>query len=150
MEALGYNSPRPVSEILPLIDEQRNNWLAVLSMVSSDSVELPGVCGEWSVKDLVGHVAFWDRQVIDDIEGYVAERPSLGNPWQEWNDSEAANRARLPFDAVWTEMLDNHTRMLDRLRMVTEIDGEMVAIDTWEHYQEHAAEIEQWLANQDR
>ena len=36
---------------------------------------------------------------------------------------------------------------MTRLSSVTEIDREMIAVDTWEHYAEHAGEIERWLGH---
>jgi uncharacterized protein (TIGR03083 family) len=149
-EELGYNPPQPVSEILLRIEEEWGPLLAVLASVPAELIAQPGVCGSWSVKDLIGHVAFWDRQVVDDIDGYIAGRPPLGNPWQEWNAAEAEKRAGLSLDELRREMADNHAKMLERLQEVAEIDPRMVAIDTWEHYQEHAAEIEQWLSTHKR
>lgn len=98
------------------------------------------------MKDLIGHIAFWDGQVIDDIEGYVAGRPALRNPWQEWNAAEAAKRRDADREALVAELLGTHQRMLERLTTVPEIDPEMVGVDTWQHYDEHAREIERWLA----
>jgi uncharacterized protein (TIGR03083 family) len=144
-DELGYAPPRPVSELLPLIDQAWRHFYRVMERVPPERMNEPGVCDEWSVKDLIGHVAFWDGQVIDDIDGYVARRPPLKNPWNAWNAEEAAKRADLSLDELSVELSETHERMLARLSNVTEIDPEMIADDTWEHYAEHAAEIERWL-----
>ena len=142
---LGYAPPRPVSEMLPLIDQAWSRFQAALDRVPAARIAEPGVCEQWSVKDLIGHVAFWDGQVIDDIDGYIARRPALKNPWNDWNAAEAAKRAGMSIEVLFAELTATHERMLARLSSVTEIDLEMIAVDTWEHYVEHAQEIERWL-----
>jgi uncharacterized protein (TIGR03083 family) len=144
-DELGYAPPRPVSEMLPLIDQAWSRFREALECVPPGRMAEPGVCEQWSVKDLIGHVAFWDGQVIDDIDGYVDRRPALKNPWSEWNAAEAAKRAAVSLDDLLAELAATHGRMLARLSSVTEIDPEMIAVDTWDHYAEHAGEIERWL-----
>lgn len=149
-DELGYNPPRPVSELLPAIDQAWRRFHEVLERVPLDLIEMPGVCDQWSIKDLIGHVAFWDGQVIDDIDGYIACRPSLKNPWNEWNADEAAKRANTSLEDLRAELEATHERMLARLSGVTEIDPKMIADDTWEHYQEHTEQIERWLMTANR
>jgi hypothetical protein len=142
-----YNPPQPVRELLPVIDAGWRHWLDSLARVPSDRIAEPGVCGDWSIKDLMGHVAFWDKQVIDDIDAYVANEPPLTDSVEGWNQREAHLRAGSTAESLSSEMHEAHARMLQRLTAVAEIDPKIVAVDTWEHYAEHSAEIERWLSS---
>lgn len=142
---LGYGTALPVTGLIQQIDAAWSEWLAVLAAVPSDRIEERGVCEEWSVKDLLGHVAFWDRQVVDDIDGYEAMRPPLQNPWNDWNAADAARQAGKNVTSLRAEMLEAHRAMLDRLSKLESVDSEMVGVDTWEHYAEHTAHVRAWL-----
>jgi hypothetical protein len=144
-EELGYNSATPVATLLPTIEAAWARWRQVLSRVPEERITEPGVCDAWSVKDLLGHVAFWDTQVLDDIDGYGALRAPLKNPWNDWNAAEAAKRAERSVEAQRSEMESAHQRMLARLAAISEIDAELIGEDTWLHYEEHVLDIERWL-----
>lgn len=147
-EALGYGPATPVDELLARIESSWSAFGEIVRSAPEERFTEPGVCGDWSIKDLMGHVAFWDQQVVDDIDGYVALRPPLKNPWNDWNATEAAKRADRTVEQQAAEMAAAHQRMLDALAHVESIDGEMIGVDTWQHYDEHRAEIARWLATQ--
>lgn len=143
----GYEPPQPVSALIPKIETSWQRWLDAIERVPAHRRAESGVCGDWSVKDLLGHVAFWDTQVLDDIDAYESGQPPLLNPWEDWNHREVTRRAALPVETIAAEMHDAHARMLERLAAVREIDPTIVAVDTWEHYDAHAAEIDRWLGS---
>ncbi len=120
-----------------------------------DELSTALVCGEWTTKDLMGHVAVWDAVAIDKIRE-IHE----GVPWQriatdERNAREAAARADQPLDAQRAEMQMTHQRLLSALAAVEHLPadtlaqiGDAIAEDTWDHYADHTAELERWLERQ--
>jgi hypothetical protein len=110
--------------------------------------ETPGVCGEWSLKDLLGHLAFWDADLADELEAKRngAPLPTLTEPdWQTINVEQAALRADWSWEQVMTEVQRNHERLVPLL----EDPGEGTDDDPiHEHWDEHRAQIEAWLAAQ--
>ena len=48
--------------------------LAAAMNIPADRREQPGVCGEWSIKDLLGHLAYWDEVRIARLEADAAGR----------------------------------------------------------------------------
>ena len=135
------------------VEESWQRWQDALGRIPVDQLSTAAVCGEWTAKDLMGHVAVWDAVAIEKIRE-VHE----GVPWQrvatdERNAREAAARADQPLDAQRAEMQMTHQRLLaalagaERLPADTiERIGEAIAEDTWEHYAVHTAELERWLA----
>lgn len=88
----------------------------------------PRAIGDWSVKDVLAHVAFWDDPARAGDED-----------WQAANERVAAERAGWSLADVRAELASAHGRMLAALEAKTEVDP-----DDWEHYAEHAAEIRAW------
>ncbi|MDP8910236.1 MAG: maleylpyruvate isomerase N-terminal domain-containing protein, partial [Chloroflexota bacterium] len=92
-----------------------------------DELSTALVCGEWTTKDLMGHVAVWDAVAIDKIRE-IHE----GVPWQriatdERNAREAAARADQPLDAQRAEMQMTHQRLLSALAAVEHLPADTLA-----------------------
>ena len=136
-------TPEGKVEALKRIDESWDALLGVLDGIPADRRDDP-VSGEWSVKDLVAHIAFWDGQA--EIS---AQREALGDStpavdWRALNDREAAASKNRPYDEVWNELNETHDRMLSVLRQLPALDPKAVGDDTFDHYDEHRAEIQAW------
>jgi hypothetical protein len=107
-----------------------------------------GVAGEWSVKDVLGHVAYWEGRVIGTVE-----RSLSGEPEPDISDAsvEAINHGVYVERADWTteqalaELHGTHDRLMAALRQHPTIDPDDIKEDTFEHYDEHAADIRAWL-----
>src|SRR5687768_10580219 len=55
------------NELLALTESSWSRWNHALEHVPSESLSTPGVCGIWSVKDLIGHIAVWDDVAVQKI-----------------------------------------------------------------------------------
>ncbi|MFI5275949.1 MAG: hypothetical protein ACHQ1E_01655, partial [Ktedonobacterales bacterium] len=76
---LGHTSPALLSELAQLagpdpmtgarlasiLRTERAQWQALLARVGPDRMEQPGVEGEWSMKELVAHLTWYERAVLD-------------------------------------------------------------------------------------
>ena len=141
---------RAVEETLAKIDRSWTALIDGIDGVPADRMEEPGVVGEWSVKDVMGHIAYWEAQAMENIHRRAAGEPAREVDWQAINEREAtAIRAR-PLDAVKTELFQTHQHLLDLLRTLPPTDPittdvcAFVSGDTYEHYDEHGAEIRAW------
>ena len=50
-----------VNELVQELVDKKNRWKEFLAAIPADELQQPGANGEWSAKDLIGHVTFWDR-----------------------------------------------------------------------------------------
>jgi len=132
-------------DTLEKIDSGWREWIGALDQVDGSRREEAGVCGYWSVKDLVAHLPFWERMALDHIHRWTFGLPRFGI------DVEIANQANYlanhdrHFDLLYAEMAAQHevTR-----QAVLGIEGEpdddlrkRVADDTWDHYPEHTHQV---------
>ena len=72
--------------------------LSTLDGVPQTEWETPGVCGIWSVKNIIAHLASYELMVADVLRTFVNDEPTphletMGNLGPaEFNDSEVARR----------------------------------------------------------
>ena len=135
-----------MTTVRQIIDDSWAGFLEALESVPGDRLEEPGACGDWSVKDLMAHMAFWDDRAV-----YVADTIGAGEEiepidWQEANTREATLRANWTLEESRREMLAAHDRVIEALERHPELDASVWEGDTFDHYNEHAADIRKWLS----
>jgi DinB family protein/mycothiol maleylpyruvate isomerase-like protein len=120
--------------------------LDAIAHVSAGQRATPGVCGDWSLKDLLGHLAFWDGDLAAELEAKqqgITLPTSSERDWQVINTEQAANRAGWDWDEVMREVRENHDRLVPLLNDPGENPNDE---PIHEHWDEHHAQIESWLA----
>lgn len=149
--------------LLETIKTGRADWDALLAQVDETRMTQPGVAGEWSVKDIIAHVTWYERETM----GMVEQRAVIGSElWyrslDERNDAIfAANRDRSLSD-VRTEAQQVFAALLDAIETLSEqelndpaafqhmptewIPWKAIASNTYEHYPQHSPDIQAWLA----
>jgi uncharacterized damage-inducible protein DinB len=156
---------RPLSktEVLRLIRYWRGRWEEALSSIPRRQMVEPAV-GDWSVKDIVAHITWHDREMI----GLLKARKLVGSPW--WNlplDQRNQNifeqHRDLPLEDALREHDEAHRTLLDEIARLDDDDlndpdriGEMIPgynlwmlleENTWAHYLDHTEALWGWLAS---
>lgn len=147
-------------ELLDELDAARARFHDALDHVDADLVMAPGVVGDWSVRDLVVHVAAWCEH------GSAAMDLATSGRGDEFTyskrDTDAMNRrfaaegsSLSPHDALAREetayaafrerigLLD--PAMLDRRLGNDDTVEAVIRYDGPEHYDEHAAHLRAWF-----
>ena len=52
------------SELLNELHEEYQKWKALLDQIGPARMDLPGVTGHWSIKDIVAHLTGWRRRTV--------------------------------------------------------------------------------------
>ena len=150
-------------EMLKRIQKEREAFEAVLEGLTPEQMTAPGVMGEWSVKDILGHIAMWESRLVTIL--YSNERdvpPKMLHGQVEvdkLNAESYAEQRERPLDRVLADFHAVHAQLLKRLDKLADRDlsdpkrfkwmeGEplekLVAGDTFEHYAEHRSMIQAW------
>ncbi|MGH2372075.1 MAG: ClbS/DfsB family four-helix bundle protein [Candidatus Methylomirabilaceae bacterium] len=61
------NKPTNKAELLRFQREGRERWEALLARVPAERIAEPGVKGDRSVKDIVAHLAAWERHATERL-----------------------------------------------------------------------------------
>ncbi len=150
-------------ELLESIQQERAAFEAALAGLTPEQMTAPGVMGEWSVKDLLGHVAMWESRLVTilySVERDVVPKMLHGQTEVDRVNAESyAEQRERPLDRVLSDFHAVHVQLLKRLDALADRDlsdserfpwmeGEplekLVAGDTFEHYAEHRPAIEAW------
>ncbi len=153
-----------------LLNEMRDGYTSfenLLAPLSEAQMTISGVNGEWSIKDILAHLAAWQKRTLNRLEAAVRnEEPSIPGLTSDeevdrLNDQFYQENKARPLTDVLTDFRTTYSQILDVVQAAPEevlldpqriawLDGnalwEVVAGDTYEHYQEHTESIQQWLS----
>ncbi len=148
-------------QILRDLDAAWHDLKSLVDSVPEPKLAEAGVVEEWSVKDLLGHMAFWAKKASDDLQALGSgmeceiEAPGGDAMVDQWNAREAAARkgkslnelrdewltsfeaARSAFDGVPADKLETEVKGWSQLSRFLG--------DTTIHYREHENHIRTWF-----
>jgi uncharacterized protein (TIGR03083 family) len=151
-----YSRPRDGAAIADLIRAERARLDALLAGIPDEQFVQPGAFGEWTLKDMLAHITFWEQRLIAYMNG---ARESLIQPGEDEQAGIdrinagvlAANRDR-PLAEVRAAFGDSYQQALALVESLSaddladdELFG-LIAGDTFGHYREHIVMLESWRA----
>lgn len=156
-------------ELIEALKKERTRWEALLAEVGEARMERGGVTGDWAVKDLIGHLTAWESRPVAwfrAVRAGIAPEPPR---WDRQLDETQVNawifesNRRRPLSELLAESRATFEQLLNLVEATSEeeltshdrfawLNGsslrEVIAGNTYEHYQEHAQQIRAWLAQQ--
>ena len=153
--------------IISELTNSREKILETVRGLSDQEMETPGVMDDWSVKDILVHLTWWEaelvkllwqaKQGVTPSSALVSQEPvdDLNARWHE------ENRSR-PLKPILKDFLGVRNQTIRRVDALTEttltdpsyfpwLDGEplwkWIAGDSFEHEAEHEAQIRAWKTN---
>jgi len=155
---------RPVEKLVRELEEARAEFVAALADVDPALLSAPGLVGDWSAAQVVGHLGYWagnatealhraelgeldefgrDQPEIDETNAVVARVAAETDPRTVLQREEAAYDALLArLRVVDPEILGERTGGGDTLEQVIRDDGS-------DHYREHTADLRAWFTGGD-
>ncbi len=115
----------------------------------------PGVMGEWSIKDILGHATTWEEEALK----YLPLILSGGRPPRyiqfggidAFNAQMAEQKRDMALSDVLRQLDETHRRLIDYLQSVPEEQftretrfRHRLRLDTYSHYPLHAKAIREW------
>jgi hypothetical protein len=149
-----------VDELLAELDAERAAFADLLETVDAELVTAPGVVGDWSVRDLVVHVAFWCEHGADALALAVAGRGAEFSYDPRDTDHMNADlleqsRRTSPASAVDREARAHETFAGSLAALDPELLGlrlgngdtveEVIRYDGPDHYREHTEHLRAWF-----
>jgi len=85
--------------------------------------DVPGVCGEWSVKDIVAHLASYERVTLDVLNTFSGKEPTpyvlrFISQTQQFDDSEVEARKYATAQQVIDEYQDTQVQTISLLEQI--------------------------------
>ncbi len=160
------NNHLTTTQLLEVMRTARSNWEALLAEAGEARLTEPSVEGNWSLKDIVAHITYYERWTADCV-GAIRRGERL--PPAEFKglsvDERNAiiyerNRAR-PLADVLRASQHSFQRSIDAVQGLRDEDlydreftrgygvnwtvFDLIEGDTFEHYQDHIASVRVWL-----
>ena len=136
------------NRVTAAVDAAWRDFRRAVEQLPPHLLETPGVCGDWSVRDLLGHIASWESRAAAALLTGVPDPP---DDIDEFNRTEAARKAPLAIRNVVAELESTHRALLSALTDAPEYLFEpgtplrdSLDADTLLHYIEHTAQIRAW------
>jgi hypothetical protein len=89
------------------LNAARRELLAAAALVPSKERATRRVCGEWTLKDVIGHVADWERVGVEGLRnmaaGCMPQCEHIANI-ESWNQSHAEARHDEPWEDAWADL----------------------------------------------
>ncbi len=158
---------KPITKawVVKSIEQGRDEWEAVLKEVGRERMEQPGVEGDWTIKDIVAHNMWNEREMVRMVSDHALLPSESDRLWQMSNDERNAELYRMFKDRPLDELLDEDLRVhrqlmeamedLDNTDMVDQgrfpgmpddwVPWEIIAGCTFNHYPDHVRDIRAWL-----
>ena len=155
-------------ELIGYLGAERAKLEAILARVKPEQMTQTGVCGAWSVKDIVAHLAVWtSREVTVLFQAERGQKISYGvpddsaNDWVNVNAKDYAQQKDRPLDRILEDFRGAHKQLLKRINVwqdepalfqANKLAGSKSSLadkmigGVGEHDAEHRGQIEAWLA----
>jgi uncharacterized protein (TIGR03083 family) len=148
------------TEVLEKIRQERERLEAAIAGMSEAEMAEPGVVGNWSVKDLLAHVTAWEAELVTALwYNTLGRRPSLGSigDVDAWNAERYEENKDRPLDRILSDFHGVYEQLLQRVEKLSDDELndprrykwtrgtpmlEYVAGNSYDHEEEHAAQIE--------
>jgi uncharacterized protein (TIGR03083 family) len=155
------DQPMTQAKFLETLKAARSEWEALLARVPKDRMSEPGADG-WSVKDILAHVAWYEREMLAVARARALAGSDLWNKsLEERNAAIYEENRHRPLAEVLAEAEAMYRQLAPELEALTDEDlmdarrfrempaewlpWQVLASNTYEHYQEHIPQIQAWL-----
>jgi hypothetical protein len=132
-------------ELLSKEDEAWSRFVDAFSAVPDDARDVEGVVPGWSTKDLVWHCGYWAGYVADVLEKIArGESTDDSRDWDAFNAIVIEEGRAMRWDEIVVRSEQNRVRTREALQKLETLTDEAVsefAGETFDHYDEHGAEI---------
>ncbi len=141
-----------LTQVLGQIDEEWRLLLHSAEHCTAEEQLLPNAVGDWTIKNLLGHIATWDDETVSNMERFrqTGERSSY-EAVDQWNNAAAEGKRRLTVEQTWQDLQVSHQRLIDYLNGAAKellstgrYSQSQVLDQTAVHYKEHREDLERW------
>jgi uncharacterized protein (TIGR03083 family) len=110
-------------EAIAILEQGNARLVELLEGVTDDALTRPATIGggEWSAKDLVGHVAFWEELALGAIRDWRSgQEPAAVVGVDEVNAANQERKRTWPPDQVQRDATQVHERLVAEIRVMDE------------------------------
>jgi hypothetical protein len=154
MYEMGENVKR--QQLLDKFDKAWATFKESYVGLTDEQMLVPGVTGEWSVRDILAHISWWEEEALKYLPHLVrGERlprySVLYGGIDAFNAQMTEEKRHLTLSEVLRQLDDTHRRLIAYVESVPEEQyasetpfRHRLRLDTYGHYPIHARAIREW------
>jgi len=148
--------------LLLTIRNARRTWDVLVASVPHADMTRPGVAGAWSLKDVIAHIVWHERQMIGMLHAHAfTGSPLWLLPLHERNAAIYEENRNRTIEDVQEDARVTFMQLLVALKGVSDDDladpaafpgmppqwqpWQIIAQNTYEHYRHHTEDVRSWL-----
>ena len=161
------NNHLTTAQLIEVMRTARSNWEALLAEAGEARLTEPGVEGNWSLKDIIAHITYFETWAADNVMAFRtgAPRPQPEYTGLDVDEENARIYERLrakPLAEVLQESQASFQRSLEAVQGLRDEDlydpkftrvpdadwtaFDLIEGDIFEHYNDHSTSVRAWLA----
>lgn len=151
------------ANVLDWVDWAWAQWQGLLAQIPAARLAEPGLPGGWAVKDVIAHLTWFEREMVDLINTRVLAGSELWTlPIDEQNAAIYEEGKERPLADILAEAEQVHAALRAALPTLSAADlqdathfsemppdwkpWEIIAGNSYEHYLDHIPAVRRWLA----
>jgi uncharacterized protein (TIGR03083 family) len=144
------------------VQEAREEWQSLLTEVDRSRMTEPGLPGGWSVKDVIAHITWYEREMIGMLKARALEGSDLWQlPQEKRNVPIYEENKDRPLEEVLSEAEQVYDQLFEAIASLSDDElvdpshfrdmpsewapWDVMAGNTYEHYHQHIPDIRAWL-----
>lgn len=149
-----------VEELRDRIDQAHRDFLEALEGFDDTTRETQPICGVWSARDVAGHLADWQTEMVEAVRRLRAgEQPKrFIRDIDAWNHDQAAVRGIQTWADAEADLIDSWQKVIESLEQIDEDEFHRIGPLPWgtvdriggfyrriaRHSRAHADEAQAW------
>ncbi len=150
-------------EITQALDEERAKFLKAIEGLSDEQMTEKGVIDDWSIKDILAHIATWESEMVTFIaqlqQGKKPRTNLMSGKVDELNAEFYKNNKNRPLDRILTDFHGVRKQTIKQVESLSEKEltdpkhsphtkgnalWEIIKSDSFGHEAEHREQIVEW------
>ncbi|MHB8596835.1 MAG: ClbS/DfsB family four-helix bundle protein [Ktedonobacteraceae bacterium] len=150
------------TEFINTLKQAREEWEALLTQISEAQMLQSGATGKWSVKDVVAHMTWGEREIAPVMRSHVLAGSEL---WElsdyERNEIVYDRNCNRPLDEIMSDERQAYANLIEAAQLLSDEDlndpqryrhmpqdwipWQLFAANSFDHYRDHMTSLREWL-----
>ena len=148
-------------EALARLTQSRQVLHQAIQGLSEEEMTQVQVEGEWTIQDVMGHIASWEETLLEPLRRYANGDPfgvEVIKDYLAWNDEQAARKQNVPLNEILDELAAVRQELVSAASRLSDEQWAQPELFPWgekgtmaqalsglaSHEMEHVHTIQQW------
>ncbi|MEK7439583.1 MAG: ClbS/DfsB family four-helix bundle protein [Chloroflexota bacterium] len=150
-------------QLLTALNEERAKFLKSIEGLSNEQMTEKGVIDDWSIKDMLAHIATWESEMVTFIaqlqQGKKPRTNLMSDKVDALNAEFYKNNKNRPLDRILTDFHGVRKQTIKQVELLSEKEltdpkhsphtkgnalWEIIESDSFGHEAEHRGQVEEW------